>query len=441
MYTNVAGAPVTFLFMMSTLFAATIGNQTSWSVMICWALMTSCARLTSSFSPRAASSAAVTSGLDQPLKFCEPHYKDAGKRVFGVKLQGKPVIEHLDLFAKVGQNKALDHTFPDVKVTNGWLDVDFVFEVEFPSIAAIVVSGPAATRKINCGGPAFQLAPDKETPAAAKANIAKRKLKGFYLSISVDRSRKCAIILFSDQGGVDIESLARDRPDALRRAAIPVLMDRVPPFMIRDLLSGAPAEIGDVINRLYSVFCRKDALLAEINPLVMTPAGLYAADAKLVIDDNALRRQGIAQNRDLTEREREAEKHGFSYVELKGDIGVIGNGAGLTMATLDLIQYYDGSAANFLDVGGGADQERVMHAVRLVAADPSVRVIVVNLLGGITRCDEVARGIIAAGVSQPVIVRLAGTNEKEGREILRSSGYQMLDSMEEAVRAAVEATR
>ncbi|HQI14864.1 MAG TPA: succinate-CoA ligase subunit beta [Methanolinea sp.] len=263
----------------------------------------------------------------------------------------------------------------------------------------------------------------------------------YYLSISVDRSRKCALILFSDQGGVDIESLARDRPDALRRAAIPVLMDRVPPFMIRDLLSGAPAEIGDVINRLYSVFCRKDSLLAEINPLVMTPAGLYAADAKLVIDDNALRRQGIAQNRDLTEREREAEKHGFSYVELKGDIGVIGNGAGLTMATLDLIQYYDGSAANFLDVGGGADQERVMHAVRLVAADPSVRVIVVNLLGGITRCDEVARGIIAAGVSQPVIVRLAGTNEKEGREILRSSGYQMLDSMEEAVRAAVEATR
>ncbi len=263
----------------------------------------------------------------------------------------------------------------------------------------------------------------------------------YYLSISVDRSRKCALILFSEKGGVDIESLARDQPDALRRAAIPVLLDRVPPFMIRDLLSGAPAEIGDVINRLYAVFCKKDALLAEINPLAITRSGIYAADAKLVIDDNALRRQGIAQNRDLTEREREAEKHGFSYVELKGDIGVIGNGAGLTMATLDLIHYYGGSAANFLDVGGGADQERVMHAVRLVASDPSVRVIVVNLLGGITRCDEVARGIIAARVRQPIIVRLAGTNEREGREILGSSGYRMLDSMEQVVQAAVEATR
>lgn len=263
----------------------------------------------------------------------------------------------------------------------------------------------------------------------------------YYLSISVDRSRKGAIILFSDQGGVDIESLAKDSPGALRRAYLPVLMERVPPFMIRDLLAGAPGEIGDVINRLYTVFRRKDAILAEINPLVTTPRGLFAADAKLVIDDNALSRQGIVQNRDLTEREREAARHGFSYVELKGDIGVIGNGAGLTMATLDLIQYYDGSAANFLDVGGGADQERVMHAVRLVSQDPSVKVIVVNLLGGITRCDEVARGIIAAAVRQPIIVRLAGTNEREGREILSSAGYRMLDTMEQAVKAAVEATR
>lgn len=263
----------------------------------------------------------------------------------------------------------------------------------------------------------------------------------YYLSISIDRSRKCPVILFSGEGGVDIETLARERPEALRRAALPALMDRVPPFMVRDLLTGAPTEIGEFMNRLYSVFRKKDAVLAEINPLVSTPDGIYAADAKIVIDDNALRRQGITQNRDLTEREREAEKHGFSYVELEGNIGVIGNGAGLTMATLDLIRYYGGNAANFLDVGGGADQERVMHAVRLVAGDPSVKVIVVNLLGGITRCDDVARGIIAAGVAQPIIVRLAGTNEKEGKEILGASGYRMLDSMEQAVKAAVEATR
>ena len=143
---------------------------------------------------------------------------------------------------------------------------------------------------------------------------------------------------------------------------------------------------------------------------------MYAADAKLIIDDNCLDRQGIAVNRDLTDREREAEKHGFSFVEMDGSIGVIGNGAGLTMATLDLIEYYGGRAADFLDVGGGADSERVMHAVRLVAGVPSVKVIVVNLLGGITRCDEVARGIIAAGAPVPVIVRIAGDECRGGPE-------------------------
>jgi succinyl-CoA synthetase beta subunit len=263
----------------------------------------------------------------------------------------------------------------------------------------------------------------------------------YYASIAVDRSSKQALILFTDSGGVDIETLARENPDAIRKATIPLLLARIPSFMLRNLLGTAPKELGPVLQNLYRVFQSRDALLAEINPLVTTPGGPFAADAKLIIDDNALNRQGITQNRDLTEREREAERHGFSYVELSGTIGVIGNGAGLTMATLDLIEFYQGRAANFLDVGGGADQERVMHAVRLVAADPSVKVIVVNLLGGITRCDDVARGIISAGISQPVLVRLAGTNEEEGRKILAGSGYRMLDSMEEAVQAAVEAVR
>lgn len=263
----------------------------------------------------------------------------------------------------------------------------------------------------------------------------------YYASIAVNRSSKQALILFTDSGGVDIETLAKERPDAIRRASIPLILNRIPSFMVRDLLGSGPKELGAILQNLYRVFLAKDALLAEINPLVTTSTGVYAADAKLIIDDNALARQGITQNRDLTEREREAEKHGFSYVELCGDIGVIGNGAGLTMATLDLIEYYGGHAANFLDVGGGADQERVMHAVRLVAADPTVRVIVVNLLGGITRCDDVARGIISAGISQPVIVRLAGTNEAEGQRLLAGSGYRMMGSMEQAVLAAVEAVR
>ncbi|KQC04305.1 MAG: succinyl-CoA synthetase subunit beta [Methanoculleus sp. SDB] len=262
----------------------------------------------------------------------------------------------------------------------------------------------------------------------------------YYLSITLDRSSKQIMILFAGTGGVEIEETARNDPDAVRRAIVNPLLADVPQFLLRFLTGDAPKEIAPVINQLYHVLVEKDALLAEINPLVTTKQGVYAADAKLILDDNALGRQGITVNRDLTDREKEAELHGFSYVELAGSIGVIGNGAGLTMATLDLIGQYGGQAANFLDVGGGAGRERVCRAVRLVAGMPGVSVIVVNLLGGITRCDEVARGIVDAGVDQPVIVRLAGTNEIEGRRILEEKGYRMLDTMEDAVQAAVEAT-
>jgi succinyl-CoA synthetase beta subunit len=261
----------------------------------------------------------------------------------------------------------------------------------------------------------------------------------YYVSIAIDRSSKQPAVLFADAGGVDIEAAARVDESAVRRVTLPPLLRDIPPFLMRELLGSAPKELARVINSLYHVFLEKDAMLAEINPLVTTPRGVYAADAKLIVDDNALVRQGISVNRDLTERERDAEKHGFSYVELDGTIGVIGNGAGLTMSTLDLIEYYRGSAANFLDVGGGADQERVLHAVRLVASMPSVKVIVVNLLGGITRCDEVAKGIINADVAPTVIVRMAGTNEEEGRRLLAEHGYRMLPSMDAAVKAAVEA--
>ncbi|MDH7593339.1 MAG: ADP-forming succinate--CoA ligase subunit beta [Methanomicrobiales archaeon] len=262
-------------------------------------------------------------------------------------------------------------------------------------------------------------------------------LHEYYLSITIDRSSREILLLFSSEGGVDIETLASERPDEIRRIAIPPILSEVPAFAIRELARGAPREIGSIVSRLYRLFREKDAVLAEINPLVLTPRGLCAADAKLIVDDNALQRQGISVNRSLTRREQEAERHGFSYVELEGDIGVIGNGAGLTMATLDLIAQAGGRAANFLDVGGGAERERVMHAVRLVAGMPSVRVILVNLLGGITRCDEVAHGILDANVPQKIFVRLAGTNEEEGRRILAEKGYRMFDTMEQAVYAAV----
>ena len=237
---------------------------------------------------------------------------------------------------------------------------------------------------------------------------------------------------------MDIEITAKEHPEAIRTVIANPLMRDIPPFLLRELIGNAPKEIGTIISKLYRVFLEKDAVLAEINPLVTTPQGVFAADAKIIVDDNALGRQGFTVNRDLSEREREAEKHGFSYVELNGAIGVIGNGAGLTMSTLDLIEFYGGKAANFLDVGGGAESERVMNAVRLVARVPTVKVIVVNLLGGITKCDEVAKGIIAAGISQKVIVRLAGTNEAEGRAMLLEKGYEMLDTMDLVVRKAVE---
>jgi succinyl-CoA synthetase beta subunit len=263
----------------------------------------------------------------------------------------------------------------------------------------------------------------------------------YYLSILVDRSSRQPLILFAEAGGVDIEQAAKETPEAVRRVTVSPLLTEVPPFALRDLLGGMAKEFSPVVNRLWKVFREKDALLAEINPLVTTDRGVFAADAKLIVDDNALGRQGIAVNRDLSPREREAESHGFAYVELDGTIGVIGNGAGLTMATLDLIQFYGGKAANFLDVGGGADQERVKHAVRLVAGKPGVKVILVNLLGGITRCDDVARGILDAAVAQTVMVRLAGTSEAEGKGILDGRGYPLFATMDEAVKAAVEVAR
>ncbi len=262
----------------------------------------------------------------------------------------------------------------------------------------------------------------------------------YYLSVTVDRSSKQPLILFTEAGGIEIEVTAKDHPELIRKIVVNPLLRDIPPFQLRELVGTAPKEVGPVINRLYRIFIEKDALLAEINPLVTTPGGVFAADAKIIIDDNALGRQGFSVNRDLTEREREAERHGFSYVELEGSIGVIGNGAGLTMATLDLIEFYGGKAANFLDVGGGAESERVMNAVRLVASVPAVKVIVVNLLGGITKCDEVAKGIIAADISQKVIVRLAGTNEAEGRRLLADKGYEMLDTMDLVVKKAVQVT-
>jgi len=278
-----------------------------------------------------------------------------------------------------------------------------------------------------------------------------------YVSITIDRQKKSPIILFADDGGVDIEELAQNHPSSIRKNNVFPLCETIPDYISRHIVNqkglqevaehvdiDAPiiAEIKQIVNTLYRVFQEKDCILVEVNPLVITPDGVYAADAKIILDDNALYRQDITQNRDLSRLEQEAEEYGFSFVELDGDIGVIGNGAGLTMATLDLVHQSGGKPANFLDIGGGADKERVKRALQVIEKLPNLKIIVVNLLGGITRCDEVAEGVIAANVSHPIMFRLAGTNEEEGRAILNKHGYSAIyQSTEDVIKHAVDSVQ
>jgi succinyl-CoA synthetase beta subunit len=208
--------------------------------------------------------------------------------------------------------------------------------------------------------------------------------------------------------------------------------------------------LATIFLKLYKVAMDYDAELAEINPLVETPErNFVAVDTRLIMDDNALYRHSEFKKRlreegeaELPPLELEARKSGLAYVKLRGNVGVIGNGAGLVMATLDAIQLYGGNPANFLDIGGGASADVMAAALNLVFSDLQVDVVFVNILGGITRCDEVARGILEAkgrvGFLKPVVVRLVGTNEEEGRRILTEAGIHVLDSMEEAAKKAVE---
>jgi succinyl-CoA synthetase beta subunit len=321
---------------------------------------------------------------------------------------------------------------------------DLVLKAQVPVAGRGKAGGIVITRKDQAVARAGNLFGKEIGGFPVKEILAEERLeiqKEFYLSIAVDRSSRQPLLLFAESGGVEIEAVAKERPEAVRRLTVSPLLSEIPPFALRDLLGGLAKDLSPVVNRLYRIFREKDAVLAEVNPLAATPGGIFAADAKIIVDDSALARQKREKGRAQTEREREAGARGFSYVDLDGDIGVIGNGAGLTMSTIDLIALYGGRAANFLDVGGGADRERVKHAVRLVAGLPPVKVIVLNILGGITRCDEVARGILDAGISQKVMVRLAGVNEEEGRRLLTSRGYTMFETMDEAVQAAVEAVR
>jgi succinyl-CoA synthetase beta subunit len=278
-----------------------------------------------------------------------------------------------------------------------------------------------------------------------------------YFGLTTDRFRQQYVAIASGVGGMDIEEVASKTPERVIATSINPNFG-FHPFQARQIAkrmgySGTQiSELGRIIEKLYLVGMDYDTELIEMNPLVETSDGKFlAADVRMIIDDNALfrhqeyRKKLLEGESELSPQEVEAVKNDLAYVKLEGDIGVIGNGAGLVMATLDTIQYYGGKPANFLDVGGGAPSEKTALALKIVLSDAKVRVLFINILGGITRCDEVAKGILEAkekvGVTKPLVIRLMGTNEEEGKRILTEAGIDVLESMEEAAQRAVEISK
>jgi len=280
--------------------------------------------------------------------------------------------------------------------------------------------------------------------------------KEYYLSITFDRGTKQPLFMLTTEGGVEIEQVADENPDALARLHVDPL-EGFQPYQARRLVYGAgiddPGEqkqILAIIEKLYDCFVRSDAMLAEINPLIVTPTGeVRALDSKFTVDDSALfRHPDIAEMRDVEAadpQERLAREKGVTYVKLDGEVGILGNGAGLSMSTVDVVVVAGGRPANFCDLGGGGDAQGVVDALEVITSDDQVRSIFFNIFGGITRGDEVARGILAAldrmKIELPIVVRLDGTNAEEGRRLLAEAAPPNLHvepTMLEAAQRAVE---
>ena len=278
----------------------------------------------------------------------------------------------------------------------------------------------------------------------------------YYLSIAFDRSAKQPLFIFTTQGGVDIEEVAASTPDALVRLHVDPLSG-YQPWHGRRLVYGAGVkdlsqqkQITAIADKLYAAFMGCEAMLTEINPLIVTTAGeVRALDSKFTVDDNALfRHPDLAELRDVQAAdplEALAREKGVTYVKLDGEVGVLGNGAGLTMATVDVVTFVGGRPADFCDLGGGGDAQGVVDALEVITRDPQVRSMFFNIFGGITRCDEVARGILQAlermGITLPIVVRLDGTNAEEGRRLLREADASNLHAeatMIDGARRAVE---
>ena len=274
----------------------------------------------------------------------------------------------------------------------------------------------------------------------------------YYVGLIMDRASKRPMFIVSAAGGMDIEKVAEETPEKIHKLTVDPRYG-VKPFQVRQLAfktTNDPAVVKGMtkaLMTLYEVFMATDASLVEINPLVKTTDGeVWSVDAKLNIDDNALFRQKrIAEMRDLSAEdpaEIEAKEAGLSFVKLEGNVGCIVNGAGLAMATMDLVGHFGGQPANFLDIGGSSNPDKVVTAMKIILRDESVKAILFNIFGGITRCDDVAAGLIEAtkqmDVKVPIVVRLTGTNEEKGREMLEGTQLHPAVTMDEAVKKALE---
>jgi succinyl-CoA synthetase beta subunit len=279
--------------------------------------------------------------------------------------------------------------------------------------------------------------------------------KEIYLGITNDRAARKPVLMASAAGGVEIEEVARETPEKIVRVHIDPLLG-LRDYQARDIAAGIdmPREhwraFGQICKSLWQAYQASDATLAEINPLVITEENqIIAVDGKMLLDENALyRHPDLAEMRDLdveAPSEIEARKYGLSFIKLEGNIGCMVNGAGLAMTTMDIIKLYGGAPANFLDIGGGAGAEKVTAALRIILSDPNVKAVLFNVFGGITRGDEVARGLLAALEEVkphiPMVVRLVGTNAEEGRQILADAKMLTADTLVEAARKAVAAAK
>ncbi len=278
--------------------------------------------------------------------------------------------------------------------------------------------------------------------------------KEIYAGVVVDRRTKRPVVMVSSEGGVDIEEVARTKPEAIHKYAVDPILG-FPAYKARELafkVVGDPKlaiKFASNLVKLYNAFIGLDAQLAEINPFVIDKSGeLWAVDAKVIVDDNALfRHPDIEKMRDMDYEnleELEAKQYGLSFVKLDGNVGCMVNGAGLAMATMDIIKKYGGDPANFLDVGGSSNPEKVTKAMEIILRDKNVKSIYVNIFGGITRCDDIAKGLIEAfsnmEVKVPVVIRLTGTNEDLGKKMLEESGLPLVtaSTMAEGAKKAIE---